>query len=155
MTFSVLQACTSAFIWTRSMCIWWSAHGLLCHLSQVQILKRCAEYPEQFETTSCNQLISKRSLILPIRDEDGGGICRLHVVHATSNVKVQRSMFICGVYEIHITVLRQPSCGSSPSPQGMMYVHSGAWKGKVTQGVCPRVGLNRQISRSNPHLCPT
>ena len=91
LTFSVSQACTSTFIWTQSMCIWWSAHGLLRHLSQVQILKRCTEYPEKFETTSSDQLMSKCSLILQIQDENGDGICRLHVVHAASNVKVQRS----------------------------------------------------------------
>ena len=40
-----------------------------CHLLQVRILKRRAEYPEKFED---NQLISKHSLILQIQYKDLG-----------------------------------------------------------------------------------
>ena len=40
-----------------------------CHLLQVRILKRHAEYPEKFED---NQLISKHSLILQIQYKDLG-----------------------------------------------------------------------------------
>lgn len=83
----------------------------------IQILKRCAEYPEKFETTFSDQLMSKHSLILPIRDEVWRWHLSFAVVHTASNVKVQCSMFIRGVYEVYIVLIKMAElCQQSLSP---------------------------------------